>query len=61
MGKSKAKITNWCEYNRALCQRGSVTFGLVTQPLKRGNVRSITGSEAEVFNTQMRQSKLPLR
>lgn len=26
MGKSKAKITNWSEYNRALCQRGSVTF-----------------------------------
>lgn len=26
MGKSKAKITNWSEYNRALYQRGSVTF-----------------------------------
>lgn len=26
MGKPKAKIANWSEYNRALCQRGSVTF-----------------------------------
>ncbi|NQY07578.1 MAG: IS5/IS1182 family transposase, partial [Flavobacteriaceae bacterium] len=26
MGKSKNKITNWPEYNRALTQRGSITF-----------------------------------
>lgn len=26
MGKSKAKITNWRQYNRALCKRGDVTF-----------------------------------
>ncbi|NRA85588.1 MAG: transposase, partial [Gammaproteobacteria bacterium] len=26
MGKSKNKVTNWPEYNRALTQRGSVTF-----------------------------------
>jgi len=28
MGKSKRKITNWPEYNRALTQRGGVTFWL---------------------------------
>ena len=26
MGKAKKKITNWAEYNTALCKRGSVTF-----------------------------------
>ncbi|MEZ8013846.1 MULTISPECIES: IS5 family transposase [Vibrio] len=26
MGKAKKKITNWAEYNKALCKRGSVTF-----------------------------------
>jgi len=26
MGKSKNKVTNWPEYNRALTQRGSITF-----------------------------------
>jgi hypothetical protein len=26
MGKSKNKITNWPAYNRALTQRGSITF-----------------------------------
>ncbi|MEZ9330975.1 IS5/IS1182 family transposase [Vibrio breoganii] len=26
MGKSKKKITNWVEYNNALCKRGSITF-----------------------------------
>lgn len=26
MGKSKSKITNWKEYNKALVQRGSLTF-----------------------------------
>ena len=26
MGKSKKKITNWSEYNKALCKRGAVTF-----------------------------------
>ncbi|MEZ8358354.1 IS5 family transposase [Vibrio splendidus] len=26
MGKANKKITNWAEYNKALCKRGSVTF-----------------------------------
>ncbi|MBF4296259.1 IS5/IS1182 family transposase, partial [Vibrio anguillarum] len=26
MGKAKKKITNWAEYNTALCKRGLVTF-----------------------------------
>ena len=26
MGKAEKKITNWAEYNKALCKRGSVTF-----------------------------------
>ena len=26
MGKTKKKITNWAEYNKALCKRGSVMF-----------------------------------
>ena len=26
MGKAKKKITNWAEYNKALCKRGSATF-----------------------------------
>ncbi|MEZ9528835.1 IS5/IS1182 family transposase, partial [Vibrio sp. 10N.286.51.F4] len=26
MGKANKKITNWTEYNKALCKRGSVTF-----------------------------------
>ena len=26
MGKVEKKITNWAEYNKALCKRGSVTF-----------------------------------
>ena len=26
MGKAKKKITNWAEYNKALCKRASVTF-----------------------------------
>ena len=26
MGKSKHKITNWSQYNKALTQRGCVTF-----------------------------------
>ncbi|MEZ8578161.1 IS5 family transposase [Vibrio splendidus] len=26
MGKAKKKITNWAEYNKVLCKRGSVTF-----------------------------------
>jgi hypothetical protein len=26
MGKAKKKITNWAEYNKALCKRDSVTF-----------------------------------
>lgn len=26
MGKAQKKITNWAEYNKALCKRCSVTF-----------------------------------
>ncbi|WP_250697315.1 hypothetical protein, partial [Escherichia coli] len=26
MAKQKFKITNWCNYNKALINRGSITF-----------------------------------
>ncbi|EKO2852179.1 transposase, partial [Klebsiella aerogenes] len=28
MAKQKFKITNWCNYNKALINRGSITFWL---------------------------------
>ena len=34
MGKSKKKITNWNEYNEALCKRGSVTFWIDDSAVK---------------------------
>ncbi len=71
MGKSKAKITNWSEYNRALCQRGSVTFGIddsaieawicTTHHWKRG--RGFQYSDAAIETTLMIKGIfcLPLR
>ncbi|MBW0278560.1 hypothetical protein B4O99_03220 [Shewanella xiamenensis] len=33
MGKSKSRITNWPEYNKALTNRGSLTFWIDEQAL----------------------------
>ncbi|TCL18137.1 hypothetical protein EDB38_1285 [Vibrio crassostreae] len=60
MGNSKAKITNWSQYNRALCKRGDVLFGLMIQPLKHGNVPRTMGIEAEGSKTQVLRLKKPL-
>jgi hypothetical protein len=35
MGKSKHRITNWPEYNKALVNRGSLTFWIDEQALKQ--------------------------
>lgn len=34
MGKSKHKITNWSKYNKALVNRGSLTFWIDKQAIK---------------------------
>jgi hypothetical protein len=35
MGKSKHRITNWPEYNKALVNRGSLTFWIDEQAIKQ--------------------------
>lgn len=49
MGKSKNKVTNWPESNRALTQRGSITFWVD----KYGLALNITESVVDDFNSLM--------
>lgn len=49
MGKSKSKITNWSEYNRALCQRGSVTFWIDDSAVKAWKCTKHHGKRGRSF------------
>ncbi|AXY03089.1 IS5 family transposase [Vibrio alfacsensis] len=49
MGKSKAKITNWSKYNRALCQRGNVTFWIDDSAVKAWKCTTHHGKRGRGF------------
>ncbi|HHY0446973.1 TPA: IS5 family transposase [Vibrio parahaemolyticus] len=49
MGKSKAKITNWTKYNRALCQRGNVTFWIDDYAVKSWKCTTHHGKRGRGF------------
>lgn len=49
MGKSKAKITNWTKYNRALYHRGKVTFGIDHSAVKSWKCTEHHGKQGRGF------------
>ncbi len=49
MGKSKKKIANWGEYNRALCKRGSVTFWIDDSAVEAWQCKSHHGKRGRGF------------
>ncbi|GIU11512.1 hypothetical protein TUM4641_29600 [Shewanella morhuae] len=53
MGKSKHRITNWPEYNKALVNRGSLTFWIDNS----GAAPSIMAAEDRVFSIAIQLSK----
>lgn len=49
MGKSKKKIANWTEYNKALCKRGSVTFWIDDSAVEAWQCKSHHGKRGRGF------------
>ena len=49
MGKAKKKITNWAEYNKALCKRGSVTFWIDDSAVDAGRCKTHHGKRGRGF------------
>ncbi len=49
MGKSKKKITNWNEYDEALCKRGLVTFWIDDSAVEAWQCKSHHGKHGRGF------------
>ncbi len=49
MGKSKKKITDWNEYNEALCKRGSVTFWIDDSAVEAWHYKGHHGKRGRGF------------
>ncbi|HFQ4941535.1 TPA: IS5 family transposase [Vibrio vulnificus] len=49
MGKAKKKITNWAEYNKALCKRGSVTFWIDDSAINAWQCKTHHGKRGRGF------------
>lgn len=58
MGKAKKKITNWAEYNKTLCKRGSATFWIDDSAIVHGNAKHIMVGVVEASSTQVQRLKL---
>jgi len=59
MGKSKNKITNWPEYNRALTQRGSITFWVDESAIEAWTCTKHHGKSGRGFHFSL--MNVPLR
>ena len=49
MGKANKKITNWVEYNKALCRRGSVTFWIEDSAVDAWRCKTHHGNRGSSF------------
>lgn len=57
MGKANKKITNWAEYNKALCKRGSVTFWIDDSAINAWQCKPTMVSVVEASNTPIQPLK----
>jgi hypothetical protein len=57
MGKSKQRITNWSEYNKALVNQVHSLSAQMNKRQNSGEVQSIMVVEGEVFSIAIQLSK----